>query len=121
MDLAEVFVGHVRIDLRGCDVGVPEKCLDRTQIGTVFKEIGGKRVANDVRSDFLRNTRLDSVLFDELLDRAGSDTTRCLAAAAVAHEKCLVHVFARLEVRSNCAFRVLREEDDAHLVTLAAH
>lgn len=37
MDLAEVFVGDVRIDLRRCDVGVTEECLHRTQVGTILE------------------------------------------------------------------------------------
>ena len=35
--LAEVFVGHMRVDLCRCNVGVAEECLYAAQVGAVLE------------------------------------------------------------------------------------
>lgn len=52
VDLFEAFVGYVGVDLSGGNVGMTEHNLDASQIGAVFKKIGGEAVTDDVRSDF---------------------------------------------------------------------
>ena len=41
---------HVRVDLRGGDVGVSQQSLHRAQIGAAFDEMGRKSVPQDVRA-----------------------------------------------------------------------
>ena len=45
MDFLELLVGQVGIDLGGGNICVAQKRLNRTQIGAVDKEIGGKTMA----------------------------------------------------------------------------
>ena len=40
---------YVSVDLRGPYIGVPEQLLDRSQIGTAFEEMSGKRMSERMR------------------------------------------------------------------------
>ena len=67
VDVAEVFVGDVRVDLGCADVAVAEHCLDGTQVSAVRKQIGGKNVTEGVRRYFFGNAGFNGVLFDHRL------------------------------------------------------
>lgn len=45
MDFLELLVGQVGIDLGGGNICVAQKRLDRTQVGAVYKKVGGKTMA----------------------------------------------------------------------------
>ena len=47
---AEPFGGDMRVNLRGGDVGVAEHRLDAAQIGSMFDQMRGEGVAQDVRA-----------------------------------------------------------------------
>ena len=47
--LAAVAVGDVRVPLRRRDVGVAEHLLDAAQVGAALEQVGGERVAQEVR------------------------------------------------------------------------
>ena len=64
MNIAELFVCHMRVYLRGGDVGVTEEGLDGAEIGAVWKQVGGEGVANGVRCHFLGNASFYRVMFD---------------------------------------------------------
>src|SRR3546814_5389209 len=42
---------HVRVDLRGGDVGVAQHRLQRPKVGAAFEQVRGKGVAKDMRAD----------------------------------------------------------------------
>ena len=65
-----VFVAeHVQVDLRGAEVFVAEQVLDRTDVGSLFQKVGGKRVSQRMAACGLRNLRGSNSPFDGLLDR----------------------------------------------------
>ena len=49
MHFSQVLPVNVRIDLRGRDVGVPQKLLYRRQIGPTLQKVGGKGVSERMR------------------------------------------------------------------------
>src|ERR1041385_863700 len=61
VDPAEPRLEHVRVDLRGRQIGVPEHQLDRAQVGAVLEQVRGERVAQDVRAQAPRQPRLTAV------------------------------------------------------------
>jgi len=69
--LLQLPVGHVRIDLRGLDIGVPEQFLHGPQVRTVESRIGCEGVAQGVRGDLLHDAGQAGILFDAALDGAG--------------------------------------------------
>src|SRR6185503_14811805 len=56
---------HMRVDLRGRDVGVAEQRLHRAQVGAVLQQMACEGVAQDVGADLLRlETRLGGERFE---------------------------------------------------------
>lgn len=51
----------VGVDFRGEDALVAEHFLDGTQVSAVFNEVGGKRMTERVRGDFLADSGLHGV------------------------------------------------------------
>ena len=95
--LAEMFVGNVRVDLRGGDVLVAEQRLHRAQIGAAFEQVGGKGVPDDVWGDLARDARPDCVLFDNALDAARREpgVAGTLGRPTHLYEQCVAQVAAR--------------------------
>lgn len=60
------------VDLSSGNRGVAEELLNLADIGAIGQQVGSKRVTKSVRSDFFGDAGLDSVFFDQTLDRAGS-------------------------------------------------
>src|SRR5579872_558464 len=56
MYLLQVLDGHMRIDLRGRNVGVTEDGLHRAQVGAVLYHVCGTAVSKLVRTDSLLRT-----------------------------------------------------------------
>ena len=50
-DLTQVGLVQMGIDLGGGEGSMAEHELDRSQVGSVLHQVGGKRMANDVRAD----------------------------------------------------------------------
>src|SRR6476660_3089036 len=48
---ARTLVEHVRVDLRGRDVRVPEQFLNHAQVGPILQQVARESVAQDVRAD----------------------------------------------------------------------
>src|SRR3989344_4112754 len=77
-----------------------------------------------VRCDFARDARLDGVLFHQTLHRTRRDAWQVFALGttfAIAHEQGFRHVGALFEIRSYRRLRGRGEENDTHLVALAAY
>ena len=53
VDLPDAFSGDVRIQLRGCDAGVPQELLDHAQVGPALKQVRGETMPQRVRCDTL--------------------------------------------------------------------
>ena len=68
MDRFKALLIDVGVNLGGGDSGVAKEFLDDTEIGTVFKEVGGKGVPQQVRVDVLFNPGLLGAFFDDLAD-----------------------------------------------------
>ena len=56
--ITQQFIGDMRVDFRRTDAGVAEHLLYSKQVGTSFKQMGGKAVPKGVRADSL----VDAVL-----------------------------------------------------------
>ena len=84
---AQLFVGEVRVDLRGGDVRVAEELLHGAEVGTVYEEIGGEAVAQEVRVDVVRDAGLFGARLDEALDSAGRDGADHFSGAVEADEQ----------------------------------
>ena len=67
-------VSNVCIYLCSTYVRVAKQHLNCAQGGAVVEEIGGKRVANYVGSDFLGDAGLHGPIFHDTLDRAWIET-----------------------------------------------
>ena len=53
-ELFQALLQHVRVDLRGGDVGVSQQLLHRAQVGAAVQQMAGKGVPQDVRGDAFR-------------------------------------------------------------------
>ena len=47
-------VGYVRVQLGGSNIGMAEHFLNRSEVGASLEEVGGERVAEQVRMDAAR-------------------------------------------------------------------
>ena len=72
MDVEKLFIRDVGINLSGSNVGVTEHHLNRADIGAIGKQVSGKTVADDVRSDFFGDAGLDGILFYNSFDGSAS-------------------------------------------------
>ena len=69
MYLAELLIGHVGVNLRGCHRSVAEQSLNRADVGAVAQKIGGVGMAEGVTTYVLpHNTRLGRVFLNNSLD-----------------------------------------------------
>ena len=59
---------NMRIDLRRTDVAMPQQALQGSQVGSSFKEMGCKGMAQDMRADICRvDPCPDSMFLDDLV------------------------------------------------------
>lgn len=66
--LPQMLVGDMRVHLCRRDVGMAEEGLDGSEVRSVFEQVSGERVADDVRRDLARDAGFDRVVFDDALD-----------------------------------------------------
>ena len=64
MDLSEPCVGNMGVNLRGADVGVTEKLLNNSKVGSVVQQMSGKTVAEHVRGDIAADAGELNALLD---------------------------------------------------------
>ena len=55
VNFSKLFIGDMSIDLGSCYRSVAEHCLNRTNIGTVAKQVSGIRMPEGVGADFFAN------------------------------------------------------------------
>ena len=120
--LAAPPIGDMRVPLGGREVGVAEHLLHRAEIGPALEQMGGERVAQQVRVDALG---LEPCLRREL---AEDQERACAGQRAAAGVQEQVGPVAAIEVRAaerqvaaHGLGRRPAERDDALLVTLADH
>lgn len=79
-------------------------------------------MAQHVRRDLLGDAGFDRILLHDALDGTLRQAHLAVIARTRArlHEQRLVHVLARRKVRPDGRLRLVRQEDDAHLLALAA-
>lgn len=63
-----MWIGYMGVDLCGRDVTMAQKCLDRTEIGTIHQEVGSIRVAQGVWRYVLGYASEQGIAGDESLD-----------------------------------------------------
>lgn len=71
MHMLELDDRHPRVDLLRAQVGVPEQCLNETDIGAVLQHIGGSRMTEQVAGTIQRPGQLHPLQLravDRLLD-----------------------------------------------------
>ena len=65
MQPLEMLPGHMRVYLGGGNIDMPEHYLDGTQVCTAFQEVAGKGVPEGVGCDFLFDSGLLRIPFDQ--------------------------------------------------------
>ncbi len=53
VNLLEPGLVDMGVNLRGRETGMPEHLLDRAQVSSVAEQMGGKRMTQEMRPDFL--------------------------------------------------------------------
>ena len=66
VDLAQPRLEHVRVDLRRRQIGVAEHQLNRAQVGPPLEQVRGERMAQHVRAQRARQSRLLAVAFEDI-------------------------------------------------------
>lgn len=120
----QLLVRHVRIDLRGGDVFVAEHGLDASDVGAVFKEVGGETVAQGVRVDVFDDAGLGgAVANDALYCARGEAQGWCfyMQSCFMADKKCFVDVGAFVEVGANGTLGGVGDKNEADFVALASY
>ena len=74
MNLLKFRIGHMGVDLCGCDGGVTEELLDGADIGTIGEESRGEGMSEGVSRDILDYIRSQSVFFDLIGDKKSTQT-----------------------------------------------
>ena len=71
--LPQSFPGDVGVDLGGGEGRVSEEGLHAAQVRPGIEEVGGKRVAELMRSDVEGDVRMGEVFLEQAVDRAGGE------------------------------------------------
>src|SRR5205085_4972127 len=66
----QLFPGHVGVNLRGGETGVPEQLLNRAQVRAILQEVRGEAVPQRVRRRVGRQRRFFDVTMDDRPHRA---------------------------------------------------
>src|ERR1044071_3666693 len=96
----------VRVDLRGGDVGMPEKELHDAQISAVIDEVRGKGMAQHVRRELLAGNRARAIAPDQVPERLARHP-----GAALGEEKLVRRALALLEIARDPLDRLLPQWD----------
>ena len=94
-----MFLGNVRIYLRGGNVNMPEHDLNRTQISPTFKEMGGKRMPQGMRRYVFQQTTFLSISFQQL-----PEPLSCHGLAGSGNKQIGTH--PSLQKRGSCRFEI---------------
>ena len=120
MDFLELLIGQVGIDLGGRNIGVAQKRLDRTQVGAVYKKVGGKRVSDLMGVDFFgmpafwRRKKLIS-------ERNGDLSGRLPCSFWSGSRKGIPRYRFFFQIVFNGFFGPLRQKNHPELVAFSAH
>src|ERR1700687_4417329 len=68
VDFLQALLDHVRVNLRRCNISVPQHELDGAQIGSTLQEMRGKAVTEFMRSQASAQTEPDAVIMQDLPD-----------------------------------------------------
>ena len=68
MDFFELFIGDMCINLRGGNIAMAQKFLNRSEVGSIHKQVGSKLVADLVWSDFFSDSGFSFVKINQSLD-----------------------------------------------------
>ena len=71
MNFFQFFDAVVGIHLRGCQAAVPQQFLDGIQVGAVVGQVGGKGVAEYVRTALFQSSNGGQVFFNNVVDAFG--------------------------------------------------
>ena len=127
VNFAKVRIGDVSVDLGGGNVGVTEKGLDGTQVGTIHKKIGGKTVTQSMRSDMFGDAGVASMSLDDALNAARGETAivarggRDLEIFGIIKKEGGEAVVAKIEIIFNAISSGLVDENRTILFALAAY
>ena len=69
VDFLQALLDHMRVNLRRCNLSVPQHELDGAQIGPPLQKMRGKAVTKFMRSQPSAQTQLDAVIMQYLPDR----------------------------------------------------
>jgi hypothetical protein len=119
MDFTEMRVRNVRINLRRVDGSMAEESLNAAQVGAIRKQIGRENVAKGMGRHFRCDAGLSGVRLDMALHVARRDAVKLRRSPV--DEEGFFHVLAGLQILRDRGFGGRGEEDDAHLLALAAH
>ena len=78
MNLAEALAGHVGVDLRRANPGVPQQFLDDPEVRAVFEQMGGKAVTEHMRRHVSGDAGQPDAMLDPLPERATAEGTAAL-------------------------------------------
>ncbi len=122
VDADQAFLLDMSVNLSGGEISVTEHILDDAEIGAVFKEVGSKGVAQNMREDVIIDTRFLGSFFDDLPDTFAGELGSAVGEKEYArgrlaffdeHRPCLFSV----ELQSTCSLSA--ERNVAGLVPLA--
>ena len=122
MHLAQPGAGHVRVNLRRVDAGVPEEFLNHPQVGAMLQQVSGEAVSEHVR----RDVSTDSAATDPALD-AGPERGLGERRSALGEEDICRRARRHQLGASRFKITIQRRDGgaanghDAFLVTLADH
>ena len=78
VNLLQARLIDMRVDLRRCEAGVAQHFLDRTQVGAVAEQMGGKRVTQEMWPNLLFQAGQLRHFLDDLPDARGGQSTTVL-------------------------------------------
>jgi len=81
VNVAQLFIGHMRVYLRSLNICMTKHYLHTANVGAVLQKISSKAVPKNMRSDFAGNAGLYCILLDHAFDRAGSEPSSLPAFA----------------------------------------
>ena len=116
MHVPEVLPIHVGVDLRGGDIGVPQKLLNRSEVGATIEEMCRKRVAQSVRMCRCRASPIE-----DPPNIARSEPMTALIGEERSVESTRDGLVANLEPRRERVDRRLAERSSAFFGSLAPH
>jgi len=73
MHVPQPFVGNVSVNLGAGNAAVAQKFLDGSNVNALIQQIRSIRMAKGVRSSKNRDTRQDSVFFDDSFNGTGRE------------------------------------------------